>query len=126
MKRKAVLVVAAAALLAACGDGDASGVDGCTPGSGLVCMGDDFFDPATLTVASGASVRWRNGGERDHTVTSNPANPAGCPTFDTTARPGQTTSGVTFSAAAGTQCQYYCKLHATPTSGVMRGTIVVQ
>jgi len=39
-------------------------------GSTTVGMYDDRFDPPTLTVPSGTTVRWVNNGIRNHTVTS--------------------------------------------------------
>jgi plastocyanin len=105
---------------------DETGLEDCTPSSTRVCMRADSFEPTALTVARGSAVTWRNGDAAAHTATSNPGNPAGCPTFDATANACQSTAAVTFNPAAAVICQYYCKLHATPTSGNMRGTIVVQ
>jgi plastocyanin len=120
-----LFVVAAMGLAAACSE-DETGVEDCTSTATKVCMADDLFDPSTLTVARGATVTWQNADDDNHTATSNPANPAGCPTFDVAVSGGNTSTAVTFNPAAAATCQYYCKIHATPTTGAMRATIVVQ
>jgi plastocyanin len=125
MRLLSLLAVTTVIGLAACND-DATGVGDCTPTSTKVCMANGLFDPATLTVASGTTVTWQNADDETHSATSNPSNPAACPSFDNSVGEGETTPGVTFSPASAVTCQYYCKIHATPTSGAMRGTIVVQ
>jgi LPXTG-motif cell wall-anchored protein len=82
-------------------------------GGTVIQMGDNFFQPAQVTVPAGATVTWRNGGQRPHTATAN--NRA----FDTgTVQPGAEAS-VTL-ANPGTY-DYFCQFHDG-----MVGTIVVQ
>lgn len=58
------------ALLAALGWSACRGPDIGAPAEGtlLVSIGDNFFEPGTLTVALGGSVRWTNGGTALHSV----------------------------------------------------------
>lgn len=107
----------------ACGS-DSSGPGACTPTATRVCMAGLTFNPASLTVSTGTTVTWQNGDGVTHTTTANPGNPAGCPAqWDNTVASGAT-STETFSAAA--TCNYYCRVHATPTAGAMRASITVQ
>ncbi len=78
--------------------------------AGAIELRDNFFSPATYTVAAGTPVTWVNRGAVRHTVTST--------TFDS----GLIASGGTFSftfATPGTY-QYQCDLHTG-----MTGTVVV-
>jgi plastocyanin len=44
-------------------------VDPAAPaGNGAVAIGDNFFNPASITIRPGASVTWTNGGNFDHIV----------------------------------------------------------
>jgi plastocyanin len=80
-----------------------------------VKVGDNFFEPATLTVAVGDTVTWAHEGNRPHDVTADngsinsPRRMANGQTFTYTA----TTAG-TFT--------YLCTIH----SQVMKGTLIVQ
>jgi plastocyanin len=98
----------------------------CTPTATKVCIQGTLFVPATLNVAVGTSVTWQNGDGFAHTTTSNPANPAACPTWDHTVSGNASSPAVTFPNSGPLTCQYYCRFHATPTSGPMRATITVQ
>jgi plastocyanin len=123
-----VLAIASALLLiaSACGDDDNSGPNGnCQPDATTVCLSANLFDPEVLTISAGTSVRWINGDGTAHTTTSNPANPAGCPGWGQNLAGGVTSTPVEF-VTGGISCQYYCSIHATATSGAMRGTITVQ
>jgi len=73
---------------------------------------DDRFDPPTLTVAPGTTVRWTNTGHHPHTVTDRGGK------FDS----GDVAPGATYSATFSTPgtYRYYCKHHKG-----MEGTIVV-
>ena len=116
------------ALVFACGN-DTSGSSNqvsCTPSATKVCMANTLFNPGTLTVTRGTTVTWENADGIGHTTTSNPSNPAACPAWDNAVAGGTTSPGVVFNPAAAVTCQYYCKIHATPTTGAMRGTITVQ
>jgi len=80
-----------------------------------VAIGDNFYDPATISVDAGTTVTWTNGGTQMHTVTSTRG------LFDSgfTLSPGSSYS-FTFSEA-GTY-NYYCQVH-----GVSQlGTVVVE
>jgi len=82
------------------------------PGDNGVSLGDDFFSPASLSVAAGTTVNWVNNGQRPHTVTSD----AGL--WDS----GMLGAGQSFSftfQSPGTY-SYSCAYH-----GGMSGTVVV-
>ena len=75
---------------------------------------DNCFEPATITVQPGTTVRWVNYGKRTHTVTANDGR------WDS----GDIPPGGTYSATfqqPGTY-YYYCRHH---TQDKMQGTIVV-
>lgn len=112
-------------LVAACGNG-LSDSETCTPTATKVCMASILFNPGTLTVPRGTTVTWENADGIGHTTTSNPSNAAACPSWDNAVGAGASGAGVTFNPSAAVTCQYYCKIHATPTSGAMRATIAVQ
>ena len=112
-------------LIAACSE-DSTGNDDCSPSNSVVCMETNSFNPTNLTTASGTNVEWRNASSIEHTTTSNPNNPAACPTWDHTVDTSGTVARVLFNVAGPVTCEYYCKLHATPTTGQMRGSIVLQ
>lgn len=121
-----VLLVGVAVLASACSQGYGTGDGyGCVSSATKVCMANFTFTPVTLSVDSGAAVTWQNGSGTTHSATSDPSNVAGCPTFDREVTGGGTSSAVFFNEAA-VSCHYYCKFHATPTSGSMRATIAVK
>jgi plastocyanin len=79
-----------------------------------VAVKDNDFEPRTITVAVGTTVRWINQGEHQHTVTS---------------ASGEWDSGKLEPRARYTQTfarpgtyQYHCRIH----SGEMRGTVIVK
>src|SRR5919204_1574579 len=77
-----------------------------------VSLGDNFFDPTSLTIAVGDTVTWTNNGQVAHTVTANGGS------FDS----GTLNSGRSFTHTfnqAGT-FPYFCQFHAG-----MKGTITV-
>jgi LPXTG-motif cell wall-anchored protein len=88
-----------------------------------VSMGDNFYDPETVTISAGDTVVWTNNGQAPHTVTANDGSfdsSPDCPgDFDACMQSGDTYSQ-TFGAA-GTFA-YYCKVHGQE----MSGTVVVQ
>jgi plastocyanin len=115
-----------AGLLAGCSDDDGNGPsDDCSPSGTQVCMNSNSFDPSTLTITAGASVTWANGDGQTHNTTSNPGNPVGCPSWSETVGLGGTSDAVAF-LTGGISCQYFCSIHATATTGAMRGTVTVQ
>jgi len=131
MSNVRIATLAVIAVSMGCSSNDpTSGSGECTPTATRVCMVNSLFDPATLTIQRGSNVDWVNDDPIAHTTTSSPNNPAACGTWDTELEARTSNSVATvrmnFSTNAAVTCAYYCKLHATPTSGTMRGTIVVQ
>jgi plastocyanin len=104
--------------LAACGGGGGSDTPTApSPGTGAstatVTVGNDFFNPAQLTVAVGTTVTWQwAAGDTTHSVT-----------FDDGPTSDIQTSG-TFQRAFGTAgtYTYFCKVHGR---AVMSGTVTV-
>lgn len=79
---------------------------------------DDFFDPETLEVESGTTVKWENVGSDDHTTTSgNPCNANG--TWDSALNPGDEFTR-TFNSTGN--FPYFCIPHCG--SG-MTGLVIV-
>jgi len=121
-----VLTIGVAVLAGACSQGYGTGDGyGCVPTATKVCMANYTFTPVTLSVNSGTAVTWQNGSGTTHSATSDPVNPAGCPTFDLDVPAGGTSSAVFFNQSA-VSCHYYCKHHATADAGTMRVTIAVK
>jgi len=82
------------------------------PAATSVSAKDDSFDPATLNVQVGTTVRWTNNGKHPHTVTSNDGK------WDS----GDLAPGASYTVTfmtAGTY-RYHCKHHKQ-----MEGTIIV-
>ena len=80
-------------------------------GPNSVSIGDDFFNPASLTVTAGTTVTWTNRGNRGHTVTSDQG------TFDS----GNLNPGATFSYTfkdTGT-FNYHCNFHSGMTAKII-------
>ncbi len=79
----------------------------------VIEIGDNFFQPAQVTVPAGTTITWRNGGQRPHTATASSG------AFDTGAvQPGAEAS-VTLNNAGS--YDYFCQFHDG-----MVGTIVVE
>lgn len=88
------------------------------------------FDPATVTIAKGSTITWKNGSSVQHTATDDPSKaantadaqrPSGAQPWDSgMVAPGQTFAH-TFDVA-GTY-KYFCAIHEA--SGMV-GTITVQ
>jgi plastocyanin len=90
------------------------------PADNNITIGDNFFNPPTLTVAVGRPVVWRHEGATQHTVTSGSptSNPGGL--FDSgLISPG---SGFQFTFNAPGTFPYFCRVHGV----AMTGTITVQ
>ncbi|MEW6701420.1 MAG: plastocyanin/azurin family copper-binding protein [Bacteroidota bacterium] len=90
-----------------------------TPGNNEVWLQNISFNPSTITVNAGTTIKWINKDNVAHTVTSGtPGAPDGI--FDS----GNLNNGGTFSYTFNTKgtFQYYCKLHQSS----MKGTVVVQ
>jgi len=77
-----------------------------------VAAADNRFDPPTLNVPPGTTVKWANGGTHPHTITDRGGK------FDS----GDIAPGGTYSVTFQTPgtYRYYCKHHKG-----MEGTIVV-
>ncbi|HEX2066215.1 MAG TPA: cupredoxin domain-containing protein [Candidatus Thermoplasmatota archaeon] len=77
---------------------------------------DNHFEDGNFTVAAGASVTYRNEGQRAHTVTIHwVGDPLTTYRLDETLPPGEEVS-YTFPAA-GTY-HVFCRLHGTMTTGM--------
>lgn len=121
MKRNMVMLagtVIGFAILGALGCGSNSPNSSPAPSNvppNTVVMGSSSFNPATLTVASGTTVTWRNDDSDVHTSTSD----------NTGWNTGDMRSGVSSTTVfntAGT-FRYHCLYHRTMG---MVGTIIVQ
>lgn len=115
MSFRGTMMLAALLAAAACSDDNGDGGQAPETPAGDVLVRNDFFDPAELEVAPGATVvwAWASSG-RAHNVT-----------FDDGPASGDRSSGTyerTF-AAEGTY-PYHCTIHGTATSG-MRGVVTV-
>jgi plastocyanin len=77
-----------------------------------VSVGDNFYEPRTITISVGDTITWRNDGQADHTATAENGS------FDTgTFGPGERRSE-TFDEAR--TFDYYCIIHGTSQSGTVR------
>jgi plastocyanin len=116
---KTLVAVMAALTLAACnGGGETTGGGGGGVGGGgatSLSLVDNEFEPADLTVSSGATVEVSNDGENPHTVTIEEAG------IDEEVEPGQSTT-ITIDAEAGDYTMI-CRFHE---SVGMEGTVTVQ
>lgn len=84
--------------------------------SSAISIGDDFFSPNNLTVATGTTVVWTHNGNNRHTVTSD--TPAGL--FDS----GDLNHGQTFSFrfTQEGEIHYSCRVHGVSMSGIITVT----
>jgi len=116
MRRKSVIRALAILALAGCGGGGGSDspTGPATGGTASVTVGNFFFSPASITVATGATVTWTWAtGDTLHTVT-----------FDDNAPGSSPQSSGTFQrtfATAGTYT-YFCSIHG---KNVMSGSVTV-
>jgi plastocyanin len=100
----------------ACGDDDSSGPDG-GPAAGTVTVGDNFFQPAALTVTrtnGTGEAAWNWTGNNPHNVTFD----AGPPNSET-----QTSGSFSRSFTEAGSFTYYCTVHGR---AVMSGTVNVE
>ena len=103
-------------LAAACGDDDSSGPEP-GPESGPVTVADNFFQPASVTVAradGAAEVVWNWTGSNQHNVTFD----AGPPHSET-----QTSGSFSRSFSEAGAFTYICTIHGR---AVMSGTVTVE
>ena len=82
--------------------------------STMVTVGDDFFSPSTVTIATGTTVKWVFSGQSAHTATSTTG------VFDSSTPMSSGTFEFRFTTP-GT-FPYFCRVHGQ----AMSGTIVVQ
>jgi plastocyanin len=92
--------------------------DSTAPNEATVQVEDNFFDPASASLAAGGTVSWQWGGSNQHNVTW--VTQSG-----TSNSPTQVTGSYTRNFSAAGTFDYYCTIHGTPTSG-MRGSVVVR
>jgi plastocyanin len=84
-----------------------------------VTVGDNFFNPSTLTIAVGDSVTWNNVGNMPHNVKAD----------NNSFRSGAPSSGdwsFTFQFLTAGDFRYFCELHGAPGGIGMAGTIQVR
>jgi len=120
MRRSSLIRTLAMAGLVGCGGGGSDSTTGPTPGgttggtTGAVTVGNNFFSPANISVAAGATVTWTWAmGDVEHTVTFSDGAPG-------SNRQSSGTFQRTFSTA-GTY-SYFCSVHG---ANVMSGTVTV-
>jgi LPXTG-motif cell wall-anchored protein len=99
-------------------------VAGSALASTSVAIGDNFYQPKTVTITAGESVLWTYAsGDQVHTVTANDGSfdsSPNCPNnVDSCIHPGDSYSH-TFNSAGS--FDYHCKVHGF----VMSGTVVVE
>lgn len=88
-----------------------------------VSIGDNFYDPDTVTIGVGDTVNWTNNGQAPHTVTADDGSfdsSPDCPADIDACMQAGDTYGQTFSDP-GT-FSYFCKVHGQS----MSGTVVVE
>lgn len=92
-----------------------------------VVVEDNVFEPETIEITEGDTVRWTQEGENPHTITADDGSfdsSPGCPpNFAECLMQGDTYEQ-TFTEAG--EVPYYCKVHGGPGGEGMSGVIVVQ
>jgi plastocyanin len=90
---------------------------------------DDAFEPPTIEVTEGDTVRWTQTGSNPHTVTADDESfdsHPDCQTFADAADGNCMEEGDTYDQTFEEEGEfgYYCRLHGSPGQG-MAGTVVV-
>jgi plastocyanin len=90
-------------------------------GTAGVSIGDNFYNPSSITVSVGTEITWTNNGTHDHTVTEGlPGEPEGSGLFDSEGlSPGQKFK---FNFTQKGTFTYWCEIHGSS----MTGTVIVQ
>jgi plastocyanin len=126
--RRLVLLIGVVVSVGGCASQNPPQAGGPAPGA-VVVMHLHSFEPSTVSIKSGQTVRWDNKSFIWHTVTADPAAakdpshvelPQGAPAFDS----GKVEAGASYSrtfTVPGTY-RYICRPHETKG---MLGTIVV-
>ncbi|MBA3746960.1 MAG: cupredoxin domain-containing protein [Solirubrobacterales bacterium] len=118
MRHVILATVAAAALLAGCGDDDTgkatTAAAPATKASDSIRIKNFIYEPDPVTVKAGTKVTIENADSAPHTVTEQ----GGSRSFDSGTIKGSESGSVTFSKA-GT-FKYFCEFHPT-----MKGTVTV-
>ena len=110
--RMITLSFAAALIFAACEDNDNGNNDNAGPAENEVWMQNNAFDPETINISKGTTVKWINKDDVDHTVTGSDG------LFDSKTVAGGDTFQHTFDSTG--IYDYVCTIH----SG-MSGTVNV-
>lgn len=106
-------LVLLAAFVGACGDGNVDGPGGGAVATNEVRVANNFFDPASRTVAAGTTLTWRwSAGSVMHNVTFSDGPASSTQSSGTYQR--------TFDATGS--FAYLCTIHGA----VMSGTVTVQ
>lgn len=88
-----------------------------------VSMGDNFYDPSSVTVGVGETVTWTNNGQQPHTVTANDGSfdsSPNCPSQINQCMQAGDSYSQTFNSVGS--FDYFCKVHGQS----MSGTVVVE
>jgi plastocyanin len=87
-------------------------------GSANVSIGDNFFQPKSITIKLGTEITWTNQGHNVHTVTEGaPGDPEGSMIFDGhNIGPGQTFK---FKFTEKGTFNYFCEIHGSSMSGTV-------
>ncbi len=116
-----VLMLVLTAFSTACSKDDSEDMDlnngnngnnGGTPGTGQVLIQGMAFDPATITVKAGTTIKWTNKDAMAHTVSSDSSG-----VFES----GSVANGATFSFTFSTPgtYPYHCTPHPSMTATVV-------
>lgn len=113
----AVSALAVTSLVASCGGNSTTAPQQTPPPKGTIQVGDNFFNPSSVTIAAGDSITWRWIGSHDHSVTEG-TTLGGAHAFDSGVKTSGT-FGMRFNNAA--TVHYFCSVHFSS----MKGTITV-
>lgn len=101
--------------------------EGQSRGAPAIEVVDTAFEPTTITIKLGETVRWRQTGVQPHSVTASDGSFDSSPDCSPISTQSCLSEGGTFAfvpARAGTYT-YYCRVHGLPDGQGMSGTLVV-